>query len=219
MSDNTLSSTLKPNATLFSVSPFAVEIPEFVKVTLTFLLLLNVFCLIFISFLRTVALTTTFAAEVVNPTNPWISNVCPLLLISTWSEVKGAIAPLWTWTEYLSSSNVSKIAPDPKSVSVMFAVNTPVAPMATPVICVLIDKSEFVNDTSETFLFSSCANNPFPSSWITGTALRRPVGLSALKVATLTPLTAVVAARVIVFKSALIALIRCNLGAASVVLL
>ena len=34
--------------------------------------------------------------------------------------------------------------------------------------------------------------------------------------ATLTPLTAVVAAKVIDFKSALIALIRCNLGAASV---
>ena len=91
--------------------------------------------------------------------------------------------------------------------------------MATPVICVLIDKSEFVNDTSETFLFSSFANNPFCSSWITGIALRTPVGVSAPKVATLTPLTAVVAANVSDFKSALIAEIRCILGSVSVVLL
>ena len=63
------------------------------------------------------------------------------------------MVPFVEWTEYLSSSKVSNIAPDPKSVSVIFAENTPVAPMATPVICVFIDKSELVNDTSETFLW------------------------------------------------------------------
>ena len=219
LSDITLSSTLNPNAVVFCVSPFVVDIPEFVRLTLILLLLSNVFCFTFISFLRTVVFTTTLVAPAptkLDPVNPWIVNVWPLFDIVTWSDVKGAISPAFPWTEYLSSSKVSNIAFDATSVSVIFAVNTPVAPMATPVICVLTDKSEFVNDTSETFLFSSFANNPFPSSWITGIALRTPdISSWSFKVVTLTPLTAVVAANVSDFKSALIAVIRCNLASVS----
>ena len=65
LSDMTLSSTLNPNAVVFCVSPFAVDIPEFVRFTLILLLLSNVFCFTFISFLRTVAFTTTFDADAV----------------------------------------------------------------------------------------------------------------------------------------------------------
>ena len=100
----TLSSTLNPNAVVFCVSPFAVDIPEFVKVTFIFLLLSNDFCLILISFLRTVAFTTTFDADAV--VKFCINKVWPLFDIVTWSEVNGSIVPLVEWTEYLSSSKV-----------------------------------------------------------------------------------------------------------------
>ena len=121
----TLSSTLNPNAVVFSVRPFAVDIPEFVKVTFIFLLLSNDFCLILISFLRTVVFTTTLVAPAptkLDPVNPWIVNVWPLFDIVTWSDVKGAISPAFPWTEYLSSSKVSNIAFDATPVSVIFAV-------------------------------------------------------------------------------------------------
>jgi len=62
----TLSSTLNPNATVFSESPCAVDMPEFVSLTLILLLLANNFCFTFISFLRTVAFTTTFDADAVD---------------------------------------------------------------------------------------------------------------------------------------------------------
>ena len=73
LSDITLSSTLNPNAVVFSVRPFAVDIPEFVKVTFIFLLLSNDFCLILISFLRTVVFTTILvpaAPTKLDPVNP-----------------------------------------------------------------------------------------------------------------------------------------------------
>ena len=73
MSDITLSSTLNPNALLFCVSPLVVDIPEFVRLTLILLLLSNVFCFTFISFLRTVAFTTTLVAPAptkLDPVNP-----------------------------------------------------------------------------------------------------------------------------------------------------
>ena len=90
--------------------------------------------------------------------------------------------------------------------------------MATPVICVLTDKSELVNDTSETFLFSSCANNPFPSSCITGIPFLIPVGVLLCKtVPTETLETLVVATNVTDFKSAEIALTRLNTGDALLV--
>ena len=74
------------------------------------------------------------------------------------------------------------------------------------------------NDTSETLFFWSCAYNPASFKNICGRATWIPVGVKlAITVPTLTPVTLVVATNVIDLRSEEIALIRLNLGDASVV--
>ena len=81
--------------------------------------------------------------------------------------------------------------------------------------CALINNFDCANDASETFLFCNSAYNPASFENICGTPLRMGAPSVAIEAA-LTPVTAVAAANVTVFRSALIAVTRLKDGSAAV---